>query len=129
VSDFSGIISAETKAKIEQIAREMDKNNLAQLAVVTLPTTDGMPVNAFATKLFNQWGIGKKETNNGLMILVVTRDHLVRVEVGRGMEKKVPNSYAEKVVREMETRFRTGNFDGGLVEATLMLKAAVFGEN
>jgi uncharacterized protein len=125
VNDFSHIINPQTKATIEGIAQKMAQDKQAELVVVTIPTIGAMPLNAYATKLFNQWGIGDKETNNGLMILVVTLDRKLRIEVGLGMEKKVPNSFAEKIVREMRPLLSARDFDGAVLKGTLMLRDAV----
>ena len=70
MNDFAEIIDAQSQAKLEALGKKLDQEKSAQLAIVTVESLDGMPIEDFATQLFNRWGIGDKETNRGVLILL-----------------------------------------------------------
>src|SRR6185436_2536337 len=89
----------------------------AEMAVVVINSLDGLSVEEFAVKLFELWGIGKKNRDNGLLLLWSTGDRRVRVEVGYGLEGTLPDG---KVGGILDTyvmpKFKAGDFDQGLID-------------
>ncbi|GBO56732.1 hypothetical protein APA_5067 [Pseudanabaena sp. lw0831] len=76
------LLSPQAKAQINQIATNLEADTKAELAVVTVPTTDpAFSPKAFATELFNIWGIGKADQDNGLLILVSRDERRVEIEI------------------------------------------------
>jgi len=82
-----------------------------------LDTLNEEPVENVANRLFTQWGIGKKTTNEGLLILLAIKDRKNRVEVGYGLEPIVPDGYAGGVLRGIRPILRQGNYGGALLAA------------
>ena len=73
----------------------------------------------YATDLFNTWGIGKKDRDNGVLILVAVQDRAMRIEVGYGLEGILPDGLAGAVIREaFLPRFRNDDYRTGLLEGT-----------
>ena len=70
VTDVAGILSPEQKQALESKLVAVDDSSSNQIAVVILPSLDGYPIEEYATKLFRQWGIGNKKTNNGILLLI-----------------------------------------------------------
>lgn len=86
VQDFAHVLPPRVAAELETLSRDMDEKTTAELAVVTVDSLEGMTVEDYANKLFNQWGIGKKDVNNGVLLLVAMKERRMRIEVGYGLE-------------------------------------------
>lgn len=104
VQDFAGILSPEDKARISSLGREIDEKTKAQIVVVTVDTLGDTPIEMYANQLFRSWGIGDKEKNNGILLLVNKENMLsgksgrVRLEVGYGLEGAVPDGKAGRIL-------------------------------
>ena len=82
VSDFSGVIDAQSRSALEQYAAGIQKAAGAEMAFVTIPTLQGEPIEDVANDLFRAWGVGQKNNNTGVMLLLVTQDRRSRLEIG-----------------------------------------------
>src|SRR5215831_19271834 len=91
VNDFASVIDASTKDQLGALCSELDRKTNAQIAVVTVRTLAGSSIEDYALRLFNEWGIGHKEDNRGLLILLSMAECKYRIEVGRGLETLFPN--------------------------------------
>ncbi|MFN3323743.1 MAG: TPM domain-containing protein [Bryobacteraceae bacterium] len=115
VSDFSRIIDPRTRAEIEQYCTQLEAATGVELAIVTIPTLQGEPVEEVANILFGKWGIGKKGKDEGLLFLLVTQDRVSRLEVGYGLEPIIPDGFAGSVLREMRPALRQGDYGQALL--------------
>src|SRR5689334_6119449 len=86
VHDFANLLTAEDRQQLESLAQEVEQRTTAQFAIVTVRTLEGQTVEKYANTLFNQWGIGRQDVNNGVLLLVAPHEHKMRIEVGRGLE-------------------------------------------
>jgi uncharacterized protein len=127
VSDFANMLSPAARQQIEQLAIQLEREQRTELAVVTVPSIGDRAVQDYATDLFAQWGIGKKGTDNGLLLLVAKNERQMWIEVGYGLEDKVPDATASEIYRIIRDRFRQGDYDGGVITGVQMLAAAVGG--
>lgn len=100
VNDLSGVLSAENKAYIVETNVKLNAQTGAQVVVVTVKTLKGADLNQFATDLFRAYGIGDRERNNGVLLLVVTGDRDVRIEVGYGLEGAINDAKAGRLLDE-----------------------------
>jgi hypothetical protein len=89
VSDFAGIIDSRYIKKIDKVIRDIECRTTIEVAVVTIESLHGEPVEEFALRLFNKFGVGKQNINNGILILLSRDDSKFRIEVGIGLEKIV----------------------------------------
>jgi len=117
VNDFAHAIDARSAAEIETYAGNVERATGVQFAIVTVDTLEDDPVEDVANRLFTEWGIGKKTTNEGLLILLAIKDHKNRVEVGYGLEPIIPDGYAGGVLRGIRPILRQGNYGGALLAA------------
>lgn len=86
-----------------------------QVAVLTLPSLEGEPLEEFSHRVATAWKLGQKGTDNGVLILVVPGDRKVRIEVGYGLEGTLTDAKSAHIIREeMTPRFRIGDFSGGI---------------
>jgi uncharacterized protein len=117
VNDFAHAIDAKSAAELEAYCGNVERATGAQFAIVTVDTLEDEPVEDVANRLFTQWGIGKKGTNEGLLVLLAIKDHKNRVEVGYGLEPVIPDGYAGGVLRGIRPILRQGNYGGALLSA------------
>jgi uncharacterized protein len=100
-------------AKLEAVERDVGP----QFAVVTVPTLGNRKIEEYGNQLLRTWGLGSRERNDGLLLLVAPNERKVRIEVGYGLERRVTDPFAAKVIREqMIPRFSEGKYAAGIAE-------------
>lgn len=115
VSDFSNILTSEQKSILEEKLSNFEKTSSNEISVVIVPSLDGDYIEHYATKLFEEWGIGKKDTDNGVLLLVALQERKLRIEVGYGLEPYITDSKADSIIRnEITPEFKNGNYYGGI---------------
>jgi uncharacterized protein len=117
VSDFAGVLDASARQRLDVYCARVEKATGAQIAIVTLATLDGEPVEDVAALLFERWKIGKKGEDNGALFLLVIRDRKSRLEVGYGLEPILPDGAAGTILREMRPALRAGDYGSALAVA------------
>ncbi len=119
VNDFAEVLEAAQRAALETQLAELERVTSAEVAVVTMGTLGDRAVEDYATDLFNTWGIGKQDRDNGVLILVAVQDRAMRIEVGYGLEGILPDGLAGAVIREsFLPHFRNDDYRAGLLEGT-----------
>ena len=115
VNDFAKVITDRDEKIIAQYASILEERTSAQLAVVTVKTTSPESIESYAVELFERWGIGKKDKDNGILLLVAIKDRKTRIEVGYGLEGVITDALASRIINEvMITEFKGGSFSTGL---------------
>ncbi len=117
VNDFAHVIDPRFAAAIEAYCGNVERATGAQFAIVTVDSLEDEPVEDVAVRLFKEWGIGKKGTDEGLLVLLAIKDRKNRVEVGYGLEPIIPDGYAGGVLRGIRPILRQGNYGGALLAA------------
>jgi uncharacterized protein len=129
VTDLAGVLSPEEKQALENKLVAIDDSSSNQIAVVILPTLDGNPIEEYATKLFREWGIGNKKTNNGILLLIAIQDRKMRIEVGYGLEGAIPDITSINIIdNDLKPAFRAGAYYDGIDTATDNIAKAAVGE-
>ena len=115
--DKSGVLSAETENRIARYNQYLAESCGAQICVVTIPTMDYVgydDIENYAYDLFNAWGIGDKDEDNGVLLLLVTDDELCWCLQGEGLEDTLSSSAISDILTEnMQDDFYAGEFDSG----------------
>lgn len=117
VNDYASMLSSTTRQRISQAASRLDEDTTAQVAVVTVESLDDSTVEEYANKLFQSWGIGDKTQNNGILILIAKQEHKARIEVGYGLEGRINDAKAGRILRDMTSHFKTDDYDQGVLLA------------
>lgn len=117
VSDFAHVIPAGQKAQLERYCKAVEASTGAEIALVTVPSLEGEPIEDVANLLHRRWGVGKKGTNEGILLLLSIRDRRSRIEVGYGLEPVIPDGYAGSLLREMRPALRAGDIGGAMAAA------------
>ncbi|CQR71463.1 hypothetical protein SOV_18150 [Sporomusa ovata DSM 2662] len=86
VQDHAGVLDSETKSKINSLGSKLAAKTKAQIVVLTIKSLEEIPVETYALEVLRQWGIGDKQLNNGVLLLVAVNDRQSRIEVGYGLE-------------------------------------------
>lgn len=119
VNDFAELLTPDQRAQLRADLDRLERETSAEVAVVTLSSLDGRSVEEYATGLFNSWGIGKKERDNGVLVLVSRGQRKMRIEVGYGLEGILPDGLAGAIIREtFLPRFREDRYADGVLEGT-----------
>ena len=100
VNDYAKILSAQEKQEIETLLKQIEKSTTAEIAVVTTPSLEGLSLEKYAVELFENWGIGKKDGDNGLLILIAPTERKYRIEVGYGLEEVITDSIAGNIAKK-----------------------------
>lgn len=125
VSDFAHILSSSASAQLIALCGEVDQRAHAQIAVVTVQSLGGEPVDTFTNDLFTKWGVGYKGTDRGVMILLAVTDRRYRIEVGYGLEPVLPDGLVGRFGREAVPAFRAGRYDAGVGQLTLNVASTI----
>ena len=119
VSDPNGLLMQETQAEINRMLTLLEDSTGIQSMVVMLPSIGHEDIFDFAHNLFRHWGIGNKESNNGMLIVYVADQRKIRFTTGYGLEGILPDAMCERIQsRYMIPHFREGNTDLGMLEGT-----------
>jgi uncharacterized protein len=118
VNDFAHVLDQNSIAQMDEICRQIDEKAHAQIAVVTIHSTDGADIESYAVDLFHQWGVGSKAKDSGVLILYAIDDHRARIEVGYGLEPILPDGKVTAFEREAIPLMRSGNYGQALVLVT-----------
>ena len=118
VNDRADLLSAAAEQTLTSRLVDYEKSTGHQLAVLTIPTLDGDPVEDFSIRVVEAWKLGKKGKDDGVLVLVVSKDRKMRIEVGYGLEGELTDASAGRIVRDiMAPRFRNGEYEGGIIAA------------
>jgi len=85
VDDFAHIFKPQEIRKITSLINKLEKNTSAEIAVVTEDSLEGRDIAEYANELFNEWGIGKEDKHNGILLLIDKEETKFRIEVGLGL--------------------------------------------
>ncbi len=122
VNDYVGILSETTKSKIVSIGYELEQKTSAQVVVVVINSTDGVDIETYSNQLFRTWGIGQKDKNNGVLLLVAIKDRALRIEVGYGFEGAIPDGKAGRIRDQyIIPAFRNEDYETGIYQGYLAL--------
>lgn len=86
VNDYSDVIDDNLEKELNTLSKNLKDKTGAEIVVAVVKSLDGQEVEEYANNLFRTWGIGDKEKNNGVLLLVSTDDRKIRIEVGYGLE-------------------------------------------
>jgi uncharacterized protein len=126
VNDFAGALSESEISSLEQKLVAFNDTASTQISIVIIHSVGVYDISDYAFKLGDKWGIGRKEKNNGALILVALDDHKVFIATGYGLEGAIPDALAKRIVEtQIRPEFKQGNYYAGLDQATdTMIKLA-----
>jgi len=115
IVDAAHLLPADLAASLSVELEAHERRTGNQVAVLTLPSLQGEPLEEFSHRVATTWKLGQKGTDNGVLILVVPGDRKVRIEVGYGLEGTLTDARSSRIIREeMLPKFRAGDYAGGV---------------
>ena len=115
VNDYTQTLSLEHRQILEQKLRQFAKQTSSQIAVVIVPTTEDEAITDYAFQLGDKWGIGRKNLNNGVLMLIAKNDRKVFIATGQGLEGALPDAFLSSVIRHaILPAFKQGQFAQGI---------------
>lgn len=129
VNDFARVLSDGTKQSLEAELTDFEKSTSNEVTVVTVPNMGGDYIENFTVKLFEEWKIGKADTDNGVLLLLSIEERKLRIEVGYGLEGALPDSVAQSILdNELTPRLKVGDYDGAVTTGVRAIMSATKGE-
>jgi uncharacterized protein len=129
VSDYAGMLSMQTAQELEERLSAFERSDSTQIVVLTIPTLGGENLEEFSIRLAESWRIGQKGLDNGAILLIAKEERKIRIEVGRGLEGKLTDLVAGRIIRgDIAPRFKVGDVDGGVNAGVSAIMAVVKGE-
>ncbi|OGR04740.1 MAG: hypothetical protein A2284_17080 [Deltaproteobacteria bacterium RIFOXYA12_FULL_61_11] len=129
VNDQADLISDHVERQLERLLQSFDESDSTQVAVLTLPSLGGIPIEEASLQVAEKWGIGRRGKDNGVLLLVGREERRMRLEVGRGLEATLTDLLAGRIIDQVLTpAFREGRYDEGFQRAIGAVIAATRGE-
>jgi uncharacterized protein len=124
VNDDAGVLREDTRAKLEAFLDQLQKKTGAEFAVLTVKTTAPLDPAEYKVKAFESWKIGKKGTDEGLLLLVAMEEHKIWFETGYGLEGVLPDGLESRIIRERMTPAMRANDVDGAITAGVVVAAS-----
>lgn len=129
VNDYANMISDASRAKLEQELKAFEQSDSTQLVILTLPSLEGETIEDYSIKVVEAWKLGQARKDNGILFLVSKDDRKMRIEVGRGLEGRLTDLMAGRIIDlVVKPRFKRGDFDGGFTAGIASLIDTTRGE-
>lgn len=129
VEDHAGVLSQAQVQEAKAVSAALEASDSTQVALLIVKSTGGKDIADYALEAFRRSGLGQAGKNNGVLIVVAVDDRRVRIEVGTGLEGKLPDALASRIIRdEMVPRFKANDYGGGAIAGLKAVSAGVKGE-
>lgn len=124
VTDEAGVLSPRAVQKLSAVLVQLRDSGGSQIAVLTVPSLGDASVEEAGIKVTDQWKLGTKGKDNGVLLLVAPNDRKVRIEVGKGLEGELTDAYARRIINQVITpAFTDNDFDSGIVGGVVQIIA------
>lgn len=129
VNDYANILTDPEEKQLEKKVEQHDLETSNQLAVLTINSLEGESLEEYSLKVAETWGVGQKEKDNGVLILISKDDRKIRIETGYGVEGALPDGMCGLIIsNEMTPKFKQGNYYAGVDAAIDKIILAIKGE-
>jgi len=128
VTDRAAFLTPKFASELSRRLEDYQRGTGHQLIVYIDRTTGGVPIEDWTVRAFNAWGVGRKKEKDGVALFIFSDDRRMRIEVGYGLEDKVPDARAGRIIdNEIRPLVRNGDRDGGVKAGVDALIAAIGG--
>lgn len=129
VNDYAELLSPATEASLESVLKSLESSDSTQIVVLTIGSLQGDSLEAFSLRVVEDWKIGQQGLDNGVLLLVARDDRKIRIEVGYGLEGKLTDMTAGRIIGNvMGPRFKQGDFNQGIIDGIGAIVMTVRGE-
>lgn len=129
VNDLANVLNQSQRQELETKLRNFNDTASTAIAVVVLQSTGAYEIADYATSLGEAWGLGRKDVDNGVLLLVALKDREVFIATGYGSEGAITDAVARRIIEQIiKPRFRANDYYGGINEATDAIIGRTAGE-
>jgi uncharacterized protein len=129
VNDHAAMISPAVAGELEQLLTDFERSDSTQIAILTVPSLAGEVLEEYSIKVVENWKLGRKGIDNGVLLLLAKNERKIRIEVGRGLEGRLTDLVSGRIIRgDMAPKLKSGDVDGGIKAGVVSIMAAVKGE-
>jgi uncharacterized protein len=129
VTDSAHLLSESEEQTLETNLQSYAASTSNEIAVLTVPSLSGANISDTAVTVMRTWGIGTKEKNNGLLLLISYDDRSVNITTGYGLEGAIPDIIAKGIIdKDLSPAFREGKYYAGLTDAVETIQKHIAGE-
>ena len=129
VMDRAGLFSSSAVTTMVADLEQLERDTGAQVAVLTIPSLEGQPLEDFSMRVVEAWQLGQQDRDNGVLILIARDDRKIRIEVGYGLEGVLPDVLCGRIIdNAMKPAFRQGDFSEGTLRAVAIIDGLVRGD-
>lgn len=119
VNDYAGILTTQQKQELNQKLISYSDSTSTEIIVCTIKTLDGDDINYVGAKWGTQWGVGQKDKNNGILLLIAVNDHKLAIQNGRGTEDAMTDLYSGIIINQyMVPYLKNNDFFGAINSGT-----------
>lgn len=129
VNDYANLLDATQRAHIEQALAQFEQQTTTQIVLLTVPTLEGENIEGFSIRVVEQWKLGQKGKDNGVLLLIAPAERKMRIEVGYGLEGTLTDLESSQIIRNViAPAFQSGNYYAGIVGGLDGIMKATVGE-
>ncbi len=129
VVDLTGTLSSDRAAALDQKLKAFEDRKGSQVAVLIVPTTQPETIEQYSLRVVEQWKLGRKKVDDGVLLIVARNDRKLRIEVGYGLEGALNDATAKRIIDEIiAPKFRSGDFAGGISDGVDRILKVIDGE-
>ncbi|MGB5702017.1 MAG: TPM domain-containing protein [Polyangiales bacterium] len=128
VNDYAGLLSPATEAEIGQRLEALEQDTGTQVVVLTVESLEGEQLEEYSLWVAETWALGRADQDDGALLLIAKNDRKMRIEVGYGLEPTLTDIMSKRILDQiLRPRFRSGDFDGGVLGAVDAIDGLVRG--
>lgn len=129
LTDFAGVIGRQQQTTIDARLEGLERQTGHQVIAALFPSLDGEALEDFTLRCAERWKVGRKGLDDGIIFFAFVRDRRMRLEVGYGLEEKVPDAMASRLLNDVvKPSFAAGDFGGGVLALAGALESIFRGE-
>ena len=129
VNDLAGVLSSQQERSITSYLQDIEKKNGAQIVVLTVKSTKGLPIESYSMQVVEKWKLGQKERDNGVLLLLSVNDRKLRIEVGYGLEGLLTDATCGYIIRhDIVPYLKRGDYGSAIISGVQKIGAIVLKE-
>lgn len=129
VTDLTGTLTAQQQSELEANLAAFEARKGSQIAILLVPTTQPEDIAQYAIRVVDQWKLGRKGVDDGVLVLLAKDDRKSRIEVGYGLEGALNDAKAKRILMDvMSPHFKRGDFHAGLTAGVQAIEQVIDGE-
>ena len=115
VVDEAGLLSRQTTKALSNALYQVKKQTGNEIAVLTVKSLEDETIDGYSIKVADQWKLGTKGKDNGVLFLIAVDEKKMRIEVGRGLEGDLPDVMAGRIIQQIKPYFKKGDYKSGII--------------